>query len=220
MIRILEPELMEGRDQAVAYAEADFSVSNQMYVDAVVARFAGSLKRVLDIGCGPADVMIRLAMAHPEAEITAVDGSAEMLRLARMRIEAEGRQEHIRLLHDTIPGLALPEHGFDAILSKDLLHHLPDPGVLWSEAWRLARSGAAIFVMDLLRPQTPEAAWEIVDRVAPDADAILREDFFNSLCAAFTIDEVREQLAAAGLDLEVVQASDRHLVVSGVVNRS
>jgi hypothetical protein len=44
---------------------------------------------------------------------------------------------------------------------------------------------------------------------------ILREDFFNSSCAAFTVDEVRRQLAEAQLHLDVAQVTDRHLLVRG-----
>ena len=217
MDRILEPEIMDGQEQAIAYAQADFSTSNQQFVDTVSARFGSSLRSVIDIGCGPADVMIRLAEAHPEAEITAVDGSDAMLEIAREKVEAAGLQSRIELLAGRIPGLPLPEHRFDAILSKDLLHHLPDPAALWSEARRLGRPGAAIFVMDLMRPETPDAARRIVEDVAGSAETILKEDFFNSLCAAFTVDEVRRQLDDAGLDLEIEQASSRHLVVSGVL---
>lgn len=215
MQRILEPEIMEARDQALAYSAADFSTSNQLYVDTVVARYNEQLASVIDIGCGPADVMIRLAQAAPGSSITAVDGSAEMLRIAREKVDAAGLESRIRLLQGIIPGLPLDDQSFDAILSKDLLHHLPDPAALWSEARRLARPGAVIFVMDLLRPDTPEAAHEIVERVAGGEDPILKEDFFNSLCAAFTIEEIRRQLDDAGLGLDVEQVSDRHLVVSG-----
>jgi hypothetical protein len=88
--------------------------------------------------------------------------------------------------------------------------------VLWREVVRLGRAGAAVYVMDLIRPDTPDAARRIVDAVAASEDAILRQDFLNSLGAAFTIDEVAGQLRSAGLDrLEVVRSGDRHLLVRG-----
>jgi hypothetical protein len=97
---------------------------------------------------------------------------------------------------------------------------VPDPSRLWAEVKRLARPGAAIYVMDLVRPPTREEAGRIVERVAAREDPILREDFFNSLCAAFTVDELREQVAAAGLNLDVRQISDRHALVSGLTSLS
>ena len=111
-------------------------------------------------------------------------------------------------LQGYIPGLALAEHSFDAILSKDLLHHLPNPMVLWREAQRLGRLGAAVYVMDLIRPATQQAARDIVEAVAPREHPILKEDFYNSLCAAFTMEEAEAQLRQARMLLEVAQVSE------------
>jgi len=218
MERVLEPELMDDELQSIAYARADFSSSNQFFVDGLINDFPRPLTTAVDIGCGPGDVMIRLARARPDLRITAIDASAPMITLARGAVMTEGLSDRIELVQGYVPGVALNALSFDAVLSKDLLHHVPDPSVLWKEIARLARPGAVIYVMDLVRPSTPEEARRIVDRVAAREDPILREDFYNSLCAAFTVDELREQVAAAGLDLEVRQASDRHALISGVTS--
>ena len=218
MERVLEPELMDDERQSIAYARADFSSSNQFFVDGLINDFPRPLSTAVDIGCGPGDVMIRLARALPDLRITAIDASAPMITLARGAVMTEGLSDRIELVQGYVPGVALNALSFDAVLSKDLLHHVPDPSVLWKEIARLARPGAVIYVMDLVRPSTPEEARRIVDRVAAREDPILREDFYNSLCAAFTVDELREQVAAAGLDLEVRQAGDRHAIISGVTS--
>ena len=218
MERVLEPELMDDELQSIAYARADFSSSNQFFVDGLINDFPRPLSTAVDIGCGPGDVMIRLARALPDLHITAIDASAPMIALARGAVITEGLSDRIELVQGYVPGVALKAHSFDAVLSKDLLHHVPDPSVLWKEIARLGRPGAVVYVMDLVRPPTPEEAHRIVDRVSASEDPILREDFYNSLCAAFTVDELREQVAAAGLDLEVRQASDRHALISGVTS--
>ena len=130
-------------------------------------------------------------------------------------VNAAGVKDRVTLHHGYLPGLSLPEHSFDAVLCKDMLHHLPDPQVLWSEARRLARPGAAIYVMDLIRPDSPLAAREIVERVSANEDPILKEDFYHSLCAAFTVEEVRAQLRAAQLPLQVEAVTDRHMRIKG-----
>ena len=218
MDRVLEPELMDDERQSIAYAKADFSTSNQLFVDSLIRDFPDRLHTAVDIGCGPGDVVIRLARAVPGLRITAIDGSAPMIALARDAIRSAGLEDRVTLLRGQIPGVLLEDHACDAILSKDLLHHLPDPSVLWKEARRLGRSGAAVYVMDLIRPSSPADARRIVDSVAASEDPILQEDFYNSLRAAFTIDEVREQLAAAGLGLRVAKVSDRHMLISGVTS--
>jgi ubiquinone/menaquinone biosynthesis C-methylase UbiE len=217
MKRILEPELMDDQHQSLAYARADFSASNQWFVDHLRAEFPHYLERVIDIGCGPADVLIRLARATPEIQITAIDGSRPMIQLAQQAVRAAGLEAQIKLMQGHMPGLPLEEHSYDAVLSKDLLHHLPDPAALWKEAQRLGRPGALVFVMDLCRPETPDAARRIVDGTASGEDPVLKRDFYNSLCAAFTVDEVKDQLRHARQEFQVAQVSERHMLIKGLL---
>jgi ubiquinone/menaquinone biosynthesis C-methylase UbiE len=217
MERILEPELMDDEQQSVAYAQADFSASNQFFVDSLVRDFPAHLHTILDIGCGPADVVIRLARSLSRATIVALDGSAPMLSLAQAAVSAAGLDHRITLLQTRIPGPPPPAQAFDTVLSKDLLHHLPEPGVLWTEVTRVGQPGAAVCVMDLMRPATPEAARAMVKDHAGSDSPILQRDFYNSLLAAFTVDEVREQLAVAGLNFQVAAVSNRHMLITGTL---
>jgi ubiquinone/menaquinone biosynthesis C-methylase UbiE len=217
MERILEPELMDDERQSLAYARADFGASNQSFVDGLTHDFPRPLRSAVDIGCGPGDVDIRLTRAAPDLVITGVDGSAPMIALAAEAVRAARLEQRIRLVCARVPTRILGDHAFDAVLSKDLLHHLPDPSVLWTEVVRLGRPRAVVYVMDLVRPPSPEAARRIVDAAAGSEDPILQADFYNSLCAAFTVDEVRGQLEDAGLDLRVTLAGERHLLASGLL---
>lgn len=221
MERIPEPELMDAPDQALAYACADFSEPH----DAFVARFrrcfpdfAGGA--VLDLGCGPADVTIRFARAWPQAHLTGVDGAEAMLALGRQAVAASGLAGRIRLLHRCLPVASLEGSPYAAIISNSLLHHLAQPAVLWDTVRAAAAARAAVFVMDLLRPPSRDAAAALVTLHAAGAPEVLCRDFFNSLLAAFRPDEVRAQLAAAGLtDMRVEIASDRHLIAYGRLAR-
>ncbi len=215
MDRVLEPEIMDGEAEAAAYARADFSDSNQAYVGDVVSSFPDCLAQVVDLGCGPGDIALRLGRAAMTTQILGVDASPAMLAIARAALRAAGLEARVSFLEGRLPGVALGDGSFDLVLSKDMLHHLPDPQVLWNEVRRLGRPGAAVCVMDLCRPATPAAAHEIVERVSGDEHPLLKTDFYNSLRAAFTADEVRAQLATAGLPLTVSQLTERHLCVKG-----
>lgn len=217
MERILEPELMDNEQQSIAYADADFSTSNQLFVDSLLGDFPTHLHVIVDIGCGPADVVIRLAKAAPSASITALDGSAPMIALAHTAVRSAGVDDRVTLLHTRIPGPP-PSGPFDAVLSKDLLHHLPEPVVLWNEVKRLGKPGAAIYVMDLVRPESEDAARAMVKEGAGSEHPILQQDFYNSLLAAFSMDEVRAQVAAAGLDLTVAPIGVRHMLIKGALS--
>ena len=219
MERIPEPEVMDNPAQAVAYARADFAEVNQAFVDRFRFTFPDLIGgRVVDLGCGPADIPIRLARALPGVRIMAVDASAAMLELARVAVAKAGLVGHIAVVEGRVPGVALPDAGFEAVISNSLVHQLPDPLPFWREARRLARSGAAILVVDLLRPESPDRARQIVETYSSQEEPVLKRDFFNSLCAAFTPDEVAAHLRAAGLGhLRPQVISDRHWAVAGRV---
>ncbi len=219
MQRIPEPELMDDREQAQAYAAADFEAANASFVEQLEALHGGAALagRVLDLGCGPADICVRLASRYPALDIHALDGSEAMLDCARERLNREpALAGRIRLLHARLPVRMLPATSYDLIISNSLLHHLHDPTVLWDTVRRFAHPGTRVLVMDLFRPGSREAAREIVERYSAREPQVLKTDFHNSLLAAFTPAEVAEQLRTAGLGtLEVRTISDRHLLVAG-----
>ncbi len=217
MKRTPEPEeLMDEADQALAYAEADFSESNELFLDLFSRLHPGEFRgRMLDLGCGPADIPLRFARRYPDARIDAVDGAQAMLDLAAKAVRAGGLEDRVRLHCQYLPASGLAGD-YDALVSNSLLHHLNDPLDLWRSIRDQGAPGAHVLVMDLLRPGSPEAVDSLVARYAADAPDVLRRDFRASLHAAYTLDEVREQLGACGLDhLGVEQVSDRHLAVMG-----
>jgi ubiquinone/menaquinone biosynthesis C-methylase UbiE len=217
MKRIPEPELMDDVEQAEAYAAADFSDPHDAFVRGFIERFpdfrAGS---VLDLGCGTGDVIIRFARALPEVNITAVDGAGAMLRIARKDIIRTHLSDRIELLRLYLPDDRLDSMRFDALISNSLLHHLENPFVLWDAVNSCTADGAPVYIMDLHRPDDIDRAGRLVARYAADESPVLQKDFYNSLLAAYTVDEVREQLRTASLDyLQVDMISDRHLLVWG-----
>jgi len=216
--RVPEPEeLMDEAEQALAYAEADFSASNELFMDLFTNQcpkaFSGT---AIDLGCGPADIPIRFAQAYPGCKLDALDGAQAMLDLAATAIEDKQLNGQITLHCKYLPALDLANKHYNAVLSNSLLHHLNDPADLWRTIVHCARPGASILVMDVLRPQDETSVNELVSIYAEDAPEVLRTDFRNSLFAAYTLEEVMQQLENAGLGhLEVSQVSDRHLGVRG-----
>lgn len=218
MQRVLEPELMDDMAQAQAYAEADFAEPNETFVELLGSCFPHwpGTGAVLDLGCGPGDIALRIAARYPDCVVHGLDGSAAMLTFAEQARAGSGAEARVRFIQGLMPGASLPRAHYDAVVSNSLLHHLHDPGVLWTSIRALAAPGAPILVMDLMRPQSTARAAALVDAYAEGEPEILRADFYNSLLAAFELQEVREQLAAAGLDtLRVEPVSDRHLAVWG-----
>ena len=221
MKRIPEPELMDTDEQARAYAAADFSAAHQSYVTLFSETFPKrpATATVLDLGCGPADVTIRFAKANPGYTFHAVDGSAAMLNCARQALKSRRRLiQRIKLVGGYIPGVPIPRKGYDLILSNSFLHHLHDPKVLWRCIRRHAKTGTLVFITDLFRPASRARAKALVRKYSHAEPPILKRDFYNSLLAAFTPNEIEKQLAEAQLlQLRVKVIDDRHLIIFGKI---
>lgn len=216
MERQLEPELMEDADQVKAYAEADFEIPHNQFIERLQAfvdrpLFNGT---ALDLGCGPGDISVRFARAFPLSKLDAVDGSRAMIDYAQALPESV--RQRINFIHGKMPFVVLPRNHYDIIFSNSLLHHLPDPKILWQSIKTYAKPGACIAVMDLLRPASIEAAKALVDAYAADEPDILRRDFYYSLLAAFNPEEIENQLKNAGLNFKLEQISDRHVFIKGI----
>ena len=218
MDRVLEPELMDDPKQAVAYARADFEAENQGFIERFKEYFPEfSQGTVLDLGCGPGDIPIRFAKFYQACQVIGIDASAPMIQLGEQAVKEAGLSDRITLRwerYEEVAGARIA----DAVISNSLLHHLPNPLQFWQRLRQLVKPGASVLVMDLLRPDSPEAAQAIVDQYAANEQDILRRDFYNSLLAAFTEDEIGSQLARMNLTRLLIDIpDDRHWVVGGLI---
>ncbi len=218
MERIPEPDLMNEASQACAYADADFAEPHNYCIE-LLRNSLPDLPQAglaLDLGCGPGDITIRFARAFPGWRADGLDGAAAMLSYGDAAVRQAGLSARIRLVEAYLPEGNAPHKAYNLIFSNSLLHHLTDPQTLWQSIHRWARPGTWIFVMDLMRPDTPEIAAEFVNQYAAAEPEILRRDFYNSLLAAYSLQEVQAQLQQAQLaHLSVKPVSDRHFVVWG-----
>ena len=222
MQRTPEPEMMNGGEQARAYAAADYSAGDQALLARLIELFpAGLGDAVLDLGCGPGNISFLLARQFSGARVVGVDGAAAMLCLAEQALAAEpALQQRLRFVQICLPDPGLAG-GYSAVVSNSLLHHLHDPQVLWQAVAALGAPGAFVYIQDLRRPANPEAVEALVLAEMGGAPEVLRHDYRASLHAAFTVSEVRQQLECAALEhaclaaLQVALRQERYLEVWG-----
>ena len=223
MQRRPEPELMNDHAQVVAYAQADFSAGDQVLIEQLEPLLAnrGSKLKIVDLGCGPGNITLRLAEQWSDAEVIGIDGSAAMLSIARKRAEAQGRltrflKASIQQLITTPLPVALASA--DVIVSNSVLHHLHDPQQFWRLVCLLGSPGTVVLHRDLRRPESEQQLNALQQRYLPEAPICLIDDYRASLRAAFTVDEVQSQLQLISLEQLVVQEEDdRYLSVMGVL---
>jgi len=219
MRRKPEPQYMDDLAEADAYAKADFTAVNEAFVDRLVDLVQAGpddAVQAVDLGTGPGDIPIRIARRCPGWRLTGVDASKPMIAIARQASERAGTAGMLRWLIADAADTHLPDKSFDVVLSNSILHHVADPAAFWAEARRIAKPGAAWLLRDLFRPADENRARALVDQYAADESAILRQEYYRSLLSAYTAEELRRQLDAAGLQsLQVKIITDRHVDVFG-----
>jgi SAM-dependent methyltransferase len=116
----------------------------------VEAALAGALNgetlgALLDVGTGTGRMAELFA---PRArQVTALDMSPEMLRIARSRLQ-HLPAEQISLVQGDFAALPFAEASFDTVLFHQVLHYAQDPGAVLGEAARVTRPGGRIAVVD------------------------------------------------------------------------
>lgn len=208
MDRIPEREIMDQSENAKAYASADFTEVNQAFIDKLFSLSNPcDIPFALDIGTGPGDIPEKLLKTRPDWRILATDMSRPML-------EHGATSKNLLFFQSDAKKLPIADNYITLLFSNSLLHHLPDPNPFWKECNRVLHASGTLLVRDLYRPEDRNQAKEIVESYASDEHPILKEDFFNSLIAAFTPEEIEIQLEQCDISEATVEVvSDRHVDV-------
>lgn len=195
--RVPEPELvMDSADNVREFRDAGLvegSVAPVYLFNMVL--LCGAIRPgsvVVDLGCGPANLLVELALLHPQARFIGVDLSAEMLRLATDLRDSMGASNVTFVKTDITHIDGIEARSADLVMSTLSLHHLPERVMLTAcvmEAARLLKSGGDIHLMDfggLKRSATTEYfARERAKGLAP----FLAMDYRNSLYAAYRAED-------------------------------
>jgi SAM-dependent methyltransferase len=118
-------------------------------IAADVAAAAPDGAQVLEVGCGPGHLSIRLARQHG-LDVTGLDLDPAMIARARANADRPGNSDQRRpsfVLGD-VAALAFPNGSFDLVVSTLSMHHWADPTAGLAEIGRVLRPGARALVWD------------------------------------------------------------------------
>jgi SAM-dependent methyltransferase len=118
-------------------------------IAADVAAVAPDGAQVLEVGCGPGHLSIRLAR-HGFA-VTGLDLDPAMIDRARANADRPGNSDQRRptFLVGDVAALAFPDRSFDLVVSTLSMHHWADPTAGLAEIGRVLRPGGRALVWDL-----------------------------------------------------------------------
>lgn len=156
-------------------------------------------RRVLEIGCGTGNLIVRAKRAHPDVDATGCDPDPRALDRARRKA---GRLTGIRFERGYAQRLPYADGEFDRVLSSMMLHHLDDD----------AKTAAAAEVFRVLRPGGRLHLVDIGGDVTAGDGLMARLVMRNHHAAGNLGDAIPRLLGAAGFDCTRV-ASHRQRVV-------
>jgi ubiquinone/menaquinone biosynthesis C-methylase UbiE len=208
--RVLEPEVMDTREEARDYDAMDHAAVNRAFIADFLAQWDGR-NPLLDVGTGTAQIPIELCRQAPLARIVAVDRAREMLRVAEANAQRAGLEGRLRLELCDAKSLPYADQAFGAVLSNSIVHHIPEPERVVAEMLRVLQPGGTLFIRDLMRSPDEATLRRLVATYAADANAHQQQMFSDSLHAALTLTEIRQIVGDLGCDPNTVQqTTDRH----------
>lgn len=121
--------------------------------NAVFRQIPGGNLKILDLCTGTGQSIIDIAERNPNAEITAIDLSPEMLEIAGQDIRKRNLSNIKTVLGDATD-TKLPDNSFDIITISFVLHELPFDlaAKILSEAHRLLKDDGNLIVTEWERP--------------------------------------------------------------------
>lgn len=195
MQRTLEPELMNDPEQVLAFHAGSRDYGIQGFIEMYKKYVDICDGSIVDLGSGTGAYLFALEKEYPNLRITGYDGSDPMVKIAKNIAEVSKSKIKFHLCNfNDIDDAA------DCVISTNTLHHIHNPEIFWNSAKRLSNR---VFVMDLVRPPNEEIAKHIVDSFSKNDSEKFKSDYYNSLLAAFSIEELENQIKDTNLDLVV-----------------
>ena len=175
---------------------------------------------VLDLGSGGGiDVLLSARRVGPTGKAYGLDMTDEMLALANENKRKAGA-ENVEFLKGEIESIPLPDNSVDVIISNCVINLSADKDRVLREAFRVLKPGGRLAVSDVVtRGAIPnEIRQKVLLWVGCIAGALEENEYRAKLTAAgfekveveptriYRVDEAREFLASAGVDVDAIAA--------------
>lgn len=108
---------------------------------------------VLDLGCGTGTLTLMLKNAHPDTNVTGMDGDEDVLDIARDKSHGT----NIQWDQGLASSLPYPDSTFDRVVASLVIHHLvtEDKRQAFKEIFRVLKSRGELYVLDFGAPHSP-----------------------------------------------------------------
>jgi len=175
---------------------------------------------VLDLGSGGGiDVLLSAKRVGPTGKAYGLDMTDEMLALAREN-QAKAGATNVEFLKGTMEEIPLPDGSVDVIISNCVINLAADKDRVLREAFRVLKPGGRFAVSDVVtKGEIPAPVKKSVELwIGCIAGALDEDEYAGKLRAAgftdvtveptriYRVDDAREFLASAGIDVDALGA--------------
>jgi ubiquinone/menaquinone biosynthesis C-methylase UbiE len=106
-------------------------------------------QRVLDVGCGPGESAFGMIERVPGLRVTAIDASAAMIHVAKLRQRAAGEAfRAVDFVHGDARQLPFADETFDAVVGHSVLYLVDDLSTVVREVARVLRPGGRVAFLE------------------------------------------------------------------------
>jgi SAM-dependent methyltransferase len=140
---------------------------------------------IVDLGCGPGDLVVAISRRLRDARIVGIDVSASMLLWASRHATTDGR---LRFMVADAADLPFDDASVDLVVSTLSLHHWAEPSDAFAEIARVLRPGGVALIYDLgLIAATPSEMAAIAAGAGLQASDVVRERVRGPLLSMFFV---------------------------------
>ncbi len=175
---------------------------------------------VLDLGSGGGiDVLLSARRVGPSGKAYGLDMTDEMLALANENKRKAGAK-NVEFLKGEIENIPLPDNTVDVVISNCVINLSADKDRVLREAFRVLKPGGRLAVSDIVTRGeiAPEVRQSVLAWVGCMAGALEENEYRNKLSAAgferiaieptriYRVEDARESLSSAGIDVDAIAA--------------
>ena len=202
-------ESLDDPEVARAYGRVTTMPQMQLLRWFVACRATAMTRRgeAADLGCGPGQLVIKLARRAPGLHVAGIDLSDEMIARGQDNARRAGVADWVSFRRGDAASLTgdaqqipFPDASLDLVVSTLSLHHWIDPVAVLDEIARVLRPGGSFLIFDLRRDMAAPfwlLLWFVTHVVVPAALRRANEPL-SSFNAAYTPQEAA-RLAAESL---------------------
>jgi len=152
---------------------------------------------VLEIGSGPDYLGLEWLKKTEKTRLTGLEISSNMIKVAQRNAREYGLESRVNYVLGDAHKIPFKDNEFDGVFSCESLHEWAEPGLIFSEIYRVLKPNGKFFVGDLRRDMNPLMVF-LMKLLARTRE--MKEGLVSSINAAYTAKEIESILAKTGIE--------------------